>query len=62
MPKLFDLFEERDNSAKTYSRVAKVCSICGDSEFESDIMTNEFWICPKCVNKLKKIIDREEDL
>lgn len=40
----------------------RVCSICGAYEFNSAIAYDskaEFWLCPECLKKLKKLLDKE---
>ena len=44
---------------KSYS--SHICQICGEMEFpKADMLTNEFWICFKCCDKLKHLLYEEE--
>lgn len=44
----------RTNS--TSHEPTRVCAICDEQEFESDISKHEFWLCPNCLSVLKDII------
>ena len=52
----------------TYSKDIKtmyptrVCSVCGTNELGytgSYYSKDEFWLCPECLKKLKKLLDKE---
>lgn len=36
---------------------SRKCAICEEYEFDSDVGKDEFWICEKCIRKLKRIMD-----
>ena len=40
----------------------RVCSVCGVNECGytgSYDIRDEFWLCPECLKKLKKLLDKE---
>lgn len=41
----------------------RVCSVCGTNELGytgSYYSRDEFWLCPECLKKLKKLMDKED--
>ena len=41
----------------------KVCSVCGVNELGytgSYYSKDEFWLCPECLKRLKKLLDKED--
>lgn len=43
---------------------ARVCSVCGAYEFNSAIAYDsktKFWLCPECLKKLKKLLDKSTE-
>lgn len=41
----------------------RVCSVCGMNELGytgSYYSKDEFWLCPECLKKLKKLLDKED--
>ena len=43
-------------------RPTRVCSVCGTNELEYSGLCYskpEFWLCPKCLKKLKKLLNEE---
>ena len=54
----------------TYSKdietmwMTRVCSVCGTNELGytgSYYSKDEFWLCPECLNKLKKLLDKSAE-
>ena len=42
----------------------RVCSVCGAYEFNSTIAydsKSEFWLCPECLKRLKKLLDKSTE-
>ena len=42
----------------------RVCSVCGAYEFNSAIAydsKSKFWLCPECLEKLKKLLDKSTE-
>ena len=41
----------------------RVCSVCGVYELKHVIAytKDEFWLCPECLKKLKKLLDKENE-
>ena len=42
----------------------RVCSVCGTNELGytgSYYSKNEFWLCPECLKKLKKLLDKSTE-
>ena len=40
----------------------RVCSVCGTNELGytgSYYAKDEFWLCPECLKRLKKLLDKE---
>lgn len=40
----------------------RVCSVCGTNELGytgSYYARDEFWLCPECLKRLKKLLDKE---
>lgn len=42
---------------------ARVCSVCGAYEFKDAVVYSkaEFWLCPECLKRLKKLLDKENE-
>ena len=43
----------------------RVCSVCGANELGytgSYYSKPEFWLCPECLKKLKKLLDKSTEL
>lgn len=43
----------------------RVCAVCGAYEFNSAIAYDsktKFWLCPECLKKLKKLLDKSTEL
>lgn len=41
----------------------RVCSVCGANELGytgSYCTKDEFWLCPECLKKLKKLLNKED--
>ena len=38
------------------SRATRSCAVCGKREFESNLGKNEFWLCDRCLSKLKRLL------
>lgn len=38
----------------------RVCSVCDQRESKSNYAKDEFWLCPKCLKKLKKLLNKED--
>lgn len=42
----------------------RVCSVCGANELGytgSYYIKPEFWLCPECIKRLKKLMDKENE-
>lgn len=42
----------------------RVCSVCDAYEFNSTIAydsKSKFWLCPECLKKLKKLLDKSTE-
>ena len=42
----------------------RVCSVCGAYEFKSVIAYDsktKFWLCPECLKRLKKLLDKSTE-
>ena len=42
----------------------RVCAVCGAYEFNSAIAydsKSKFWLCPECLKKLKKLLDKSTE-
>ena len=43
----------------------RVCSVCGANEIRytgSYYAKDEFWLCPECLERLKKLLDKSTEL
>lgn len=43
---------------------ARICSVCGAYEFNSAIAYDskaKFWLCPECLKRLKKLLDKSTE-
>ena len=41
----------------------RVCAVCGAYEFKYTDLSyskSEFWLCPECLKRLKKLLDEED--
>ncbi len=38
-----------------------ICSVCGRAGREYGYAKNEFWLCPECLKKLKKLLDKSTE-
>lgn len=50
--------------SEIYDAPARVCSVCGAYEFNFAIVYNsktEFWLCPECLKRLKKLLDKSTE-
>ena len=47
----------------TSMQPTRVCSVCGANEFKNAIAYSkyEFWLCSKCLKKLKKLLDKSTE-
>lgn len=42
----------------------RVCSVCGAHEFKDAVACcarDEFWLCPECLKRLKKLLDKSTE-
>ena len=42
----------------------RVCSVCGTNELKytgSYYTKDEFWLCPECLKRLKKVLDKSTE-
>ena len=39
----------------------RICSVCGHTEREYGYAKDEFWLCPECLKKLKKLLDKSTE-
>ena len=42
----------------------RVCSVCGTNEFEDAVLCyseDKFWLCPECLKRLKKLLDKSTE-
>lgn len=42
----------------------RICSVCGANEFKYTVSyysKDEFWLCPECLKKLKKLLDKSTE-
>ena len=42
----------------------RVCTVCGETEFErygSYYSQDIFWLCPDCLKKLRKLLDKSTE-
>ena len=42
----------------------RVCSVCGTNELKytgSYYAKDEFWLCPECLKRLKKLLDKSTE-
>ncbi len=37
----------------------RICAVCGKREFESNLGKNEFWLCDRCLSKLKRLLSND---
>lgn len=58
-------FIEHDYEPKaTIKESTRVCSVCGANELGdtgSYYVRDEFWLCPKCLKELKKLLDKSTE-
>ena len=56
---------ERDDMRTTVSmKATRVCSVCGANELgytSPYYARDEFWLCPKCLKGLKKLLDKSTE-
>ena len=48
----------------TNMRATRVCSVCGTNEIGytgSYYSKDEFWLCPECLKRLKKLLDKSTE-
>ena len=48
----------------TSMQPTRVCSVCGVNELkytDSSYSKSEFWLCPECLKKLKKLLDKSTE-
>lgn len=58
------LIEQDYESRATIKESTRVCSVCGTNELGytgSYYSKAEFWLCPECLKKLKKLLDKENE-
>lgn len=58
------LIEQDYESRATIKKPTKVCSVCGVNELGytgSYYSKSEFWLCPECLKKLKKLLDKSTE-
>ena len=42
----------------------RVCSVCGANEFKDTVLCyseDKFWLCPECLKRLKKLLDKSTE-
>ena len=42
----------------------RVCSVCGENEFKDAVLCyseDKFWLCPECLKRLKKLLDKSTE-
>lgn len=41
----------------------RVCAVCGAHEFKGAVVYSkaEFWLCPECLKRLKKLLDKSTE-
>ena len=42
----------------------RVCSVCGANEFKDAVLCyseDKFWLCPECLKRLKKLLDKSTE-
>lgn len=41
----------------------RVCAVCGAYEFKDAVVYSkaEFWLCPECLKRLKKLLDKSTE-
>lgn len=47
-----------------HSEPTRVCAVCRANELgytDSYYSRPEFWLCPECLKKLKKLMDKEDE-
>jgi uncharacterized protein CbrC (UPF0167 family) len=56
---------KRDDMCATVNMEAtRVCSVCGANELGytgSYYSKTEFWLCPECLKRLKKLLDKSTE-
>ena len=46
----------------TNMRATRVCSVCGANEFKDAVYSEDkFWLCPECLKKLRKLLDKSTE-
>ena len=48
-------------STTTNMRATRVCSVCGANEFKDAVLCyseDKFWLCPECLKRLKKLLNK----
>ena len=43
----------------------RVCAVCGANEFKDTVLCyseDKFWLCPECLKRLKKLLDKSTEL
>lgn len=45
----------------TTAPAMRVCSVCGHAERKYGYANDEFWLCPECLKKLKKLLDKSTE-
>ena len=48
----------------TNMRTTRVCSVCGANEFKDAVLCyseDKFWLCPECLKRLKKLLDKSTE-
>lgn len=38
-----------------------ICSVCGHAERKYGYAKDEFWLCPECLKRLKKLLDKSTE-
>lgn len=41
--------------------VMRICSVCGHEECKYRCAKDEFWLCPECLKRLKKLLDKSTE-
>ena len=58
-------FIEHDYKPKaTIKEPTRVCSVCGANEFKDAVLCyseDKFWLCPECLKRLKKLLDKSTE-
>lgn len=48
----------------TNMRATRVCAVCSANEFKDAVLCyseDKFWLCPECLKRLKKLLDKSTE-